>query len=970
MLTFGVADVAFCGAQRRFVTVATEADANTVYSIFADSTGLVWVGSNQGLYLYDGYRMHRRYTPGARDNTHIYCGVELDGKFWLGGNNGLHVYDIASDSYIEPHAPFPREIRAIALDGDDLLIGSLGGLYRYDIGGDSLTCISNGLPHNAVYAIAADKRRPGTFYIGTYNGLAVLSGSDKLHAIELGDGQRHLNLFVNSLLHDPRRDVLWAGTEGALYRLDAGNLSAGASQIAALRGNSVKSLAIDARGSLMIGTDNGLFALKDNHVEHYLHDSRVPASLTNNVVWSLFVDDRRGNVWAGTEYNISVSAGDNSCEELTLSELTGRGDGNRIHNIFVDNASNLWLGGTNGLIRYSLADGSSTWYKQDDATHPLPHNRVRDIKLDSRGDVWIATDGSINLYDRANNRFMTRLLTDSTHVYNANWAYGTLDDGNGHLWVGSYLGGMFVADIERLKKCDGTYVADKTYNTSSGMPCNYVNEFVADRRGKIWVALYQSGKIACIDPMSGTVSTYDIQRLTDASPDHIIASRQGGIWCAAGGKLVYVGGDGDNPQVYAIPSRRAFTTFAMCSVNDEIWLSTPVGVWSFDTHTRQFTLLPVPPRSYTAIYHDPNDDTVYLGDVDRIVRVSPRLKDSADTSSKLIISELTVNDTPWRADGMAPRFITSLNLAHDQNRLQLYFCDPGQTIDHRRQYEYRLSRHQSEWTLLDNDDNCITLANLTPGDYMLEIRPVGTNDGEVAMTLPIHVARPWYQTTPAIIVYALLFAALVVWIIMYMHIRQRLKHERLQRDQALESARSRMEMMSDISERLRTPLQQIIEPADKLSAEATDPAQRESISAIQSSAVAINDMIDGLADTKEQQPKAPVPDSADERTLAALSRLIEENLDDPDFNVARVSEKLGISSKQLYRLVKKHLDTTPVDYIKQMRLARAAVLLRQHKFTVSEVMYMVGFSSPGYFSKCFAAQYGDTPKAYAETSEN
>ena len=83
-------------------------------------------------------------------------------------------------------------------------------------------------------------------------------------------------------------------------------------------------------------------------------------------------------------------------------------------------------------------------------------------------------------------------------------------------------------------------------------------------------------------------------------------------------------------------------------------------------------------------------------------------------------------------------------------------------------------------------------------------------------------------------------------------------------------------------------------------------------------------------------------------------------------NVGYVCDKTGLSSKQLYRMLKKLVGVSPVDYIRQIRMKKAAMLLSQHKFTVSEVMYMVGFSSTSYFSKCFSAQFGCTPREYVE----
>ena len=57
---------------------------------------------------------------------------------------------------------------------------------------------------------------------------------------------------------------------------------------------------------------------------------------------------------------------------------------------------------------------------------------------------------------------------------------------------------------------------------------------------------------------------------------------------------------------------------------------------------------------------------------------------------------------------------------------------------------------------------------------------------------------------------------------------------------------------------------------------------------------------------------------------------------------------------------------TPVEYIKSIRMKRAAQLLSQKKFTVAEVMYMVGFSNHSYFSKCFQTEYGKTPRQFME----
>jgi AraC-like DNA-binding protein len=115
------------------------------------------------------------------------------------------------------------------------------------------------------------------------------------------------------------------------------------------------------------------------------------------------------------------------------------------------------------------------------------------------------------------------------------------------------------------------------------------------------------------------------------------------------------------------------------------------------------------------------------------------------------------------------------------------------------------------------------------------------------------------------------------------------------------------------------------------------------------------------------EPKTMEARSWDEKFLSDITGIIEDKIADADLNVNRLSELSGISSKQIYRRIKQLTGLSPVDYIRSIRLKKAAMLLSQQKFTVAEVMYLVGFSNYSYFSKCFQAKYGSTPKQYSET---
>lgn len=102
----------------------------------------------------------------------------------------------------------------------------------------------------------------------------------------------------------------------------------------------------------------------------------------------------------------------------------------------------------------------------------------------------------------------------------------------------------------------------------------------------------------------------------------------------------------------------------------------------------------------------------------------------------------------------------------------------------------------------------------------------------------------------------------------------------------------------------------------------------------------------------------------DEQFLMKLNSIINDNFSKPDFSVEDIVAEFGISSSTFYRKVKGLLNLNPNEYIKLQRLKKAAELFKDGHNSISEVCYMVGFSSPGYFTKCFQKQFGISPKEY------
>ena len=131
------------------------------------------------------------------------------------------------------------------------------------------------------------------------------------------------------------------------------------------------------------------------------------------------------------------------------------------------------------------------------------------------------------------------------------------------------------------------------------------------------------------------------------------------------------------------------------------------------------------------------------------------------------------------------------------------------------------------------------------------------------------------------------------------------------------------------------------------------------------------DMRRRLIEKFSTQPLEPVSEIAsnptDNEFLMQMQKLIEENFSNSELNVNFIAEKLNISRSGLFAKIKTLADVTPNEMIQIIRLKRAAELLKGNKYSISEVGYMVGFSSPSYFSKCFLKQFGIRPADYIKS---
>ncbi len=102
----------------------------------------------------------------------------------------------------------------------------------------------------------------------------------------------------------------------------------------------------------------------------------------------------------------------------------------------------------------------------------------------------------------------------------------------------------------------------------------------------------------------------------------------------------------------------------------------------------------------------------------------------------------------------------------------------------------------------------------------------------------------------------------------------------------------------------------------------------------------------------------------DVQLLEKIHQVIEENMDNSDFNIDTIASGIGLSRSAFFKKLKSLTGLAPVDLVKEIRLNKSIELIKNTDLTISEIAFAVGFKDSGYYSKCFRKKYDQSPREY------
>lgn len=295
-------------------------------------------------------------------------------------------------------------------------------------------------------------------------------------------------------------------------------------------------------------------------------------------------------------------------------------------------------------------------------------------------------------------------------------------------------------------------------------------------------------------------------------------------------------------------------------------------------------------------------------------------------------------------------YTNEIELSYNQNFLTFEFSALNYLNQAKTCYRYILDGVDDTWheTMIGGKGEYagvdgilkISYTNLAPGRYILSVMASDSTskwDGE-ATKLYITIRKPWWKSSIAYCLYVLLilvFSAGGIYLYTYL---TKKKLERVHKEEILLlRIRNLIEQCNQYEEGRRVRLD------DK-----TSVAEDQKCN------------VPNVLLTEENRK------SADEEFLARAMEQVERHLDVPGYSVEQLSRDLCVDRTGLYRKLIALLDESPSSFIRNIRLRRAAQLLLETEFSVTEIAERVGFSTSSYMSKCFQEMYGCRPSEYAE----
>lgn len=851
---------------------------NAIIDIYQDAQGYMWIGTYDGLNLYNGRDIYvYRFEP---DNKNTLCSNIIHkisdggpGYLWISTSMGLNKFSLKDRKVTESYPEYP-ECNLVATDSQEntLLVSRQSFISCYTARTGSFQDVyTQGIMPETVRTIFTDKQ--DRFFLLTSDGLLkrIIPDYSKLpFTLQINDCKIHDSAIEQAFYEDDLIYYVDDGNRLYLYRMEDGRkeLLCDLSPWKEKYGNIARIASFQSK--LYLVFRNGLL----------LDPADPEGAFDLNIgVFSMFKDRKQNILWIGTDGQGVRMLFDKHerFNGLTLESLPFVMR-NPVRSVFTDQDHSLWFGTKgDGFVRIEEYEASiKGQIPQKKVTryttaNGLSNNRVYCFtKSRFHPLVWIGTDGpGLSYYSYEDEKVHTLPSQIDKKI---RYVHSICEINDSTLWMATTGDGLIEVILERDK---------------SGLVVRYMESYLLkkdEKTGNEFYSMHYDGNSTLYLGCRGGYGMarfdlhtreYDLMTMNNSSNQAIgdvlslYHSSDSSFYLGASSGMTRMRCDQSGTcEVRQFDRSDGISNDMIHGILEDqdecIWLSTNKGLTKYNPHNSFFHNygsqdLMVTEFSDDAYWKCPYTGRLFFGGIDGLVWIDPQTDQGEIYRPDLHFFELKMGGEAISLYDYAESVADPVTIPPDVSTFCISFVATDYIHGDNYEYSYLLENYNTSWTELQKN-NEISFTKLPYGNYTLKVRykndVYDSNAGEYL--LPLRILPPWYLGTPAIVLYILLFFLLLGLLIYGINRRLVNKQQRIARkiheEQKEKLYEAKLNFFANITHELCTPLTLINGVGDYIHTYAehtADSKLKRYIRILRDNVVSLNELIQEILDFRK-----------------------------------------------------------------------------------------------------------------------
>lgn len=730
-----------CAQKYNFTTfrISNGLPINNVLCLKQTSNGKLWIGTMNGLCVYDGQNFTKFNSDLIINDSPIKAILEdAKGLVWVGTKNkGLANYNGKKFTYFNKNSGIGgNSINSLCKDTkDNVWIATTEGASCWDGKKFTLFTHQQGLISDTILKVNCDKK--GGIWFSSYRGLSYYKDGKFLN-FTTGNGLPGNLIYTTYLDKD---DNLWFSTYACISKYDGKKFN-NYHFDETLKTDRIETILQDHSGQIWVGTYGAGFGVFNNG-DFKLIDSNE--GLSNNYVNSL-IEDREGNFWIATNNGLNKFSGDRFVCYTTNEGLTN----NNILSVYISPDNKIWIGTNAGGL--NVLSGNSI--KSYSNSLLPPSSSIWSILQDREGNMWFGTTHGLVRYNEKRNYFSKPYRELNTQL-----VYSICQGKTGELYCGTDKGLIKIKDTDVVRI---GYV--------DGLLNEKIRAVFQDSKGIIWIGTLKGVYYLKDNKVYNFSKKYNIPLAPITS---IIEDQNHNLlFSTYAYGLIKVSGSIDNAEVKLINSKQGLTNntllFCFLDKSEIMWLGSINGVdkidWKEYLRTNQFKVDHFDKSNGFEGVESNNASSDTAGNI-WFATINGLIKHNKKSIKGLVVKplisisnvQLFLSDVNWtnrldsldKVTGLPERLI----LNHKENHISFTYQGIYLTAPDELQYSYMLKGFDKDW-LPATAHNEAYYPNLNAGEYVFKVRAtVNGTDWSEPTVFFFKITPPWWKTVWAYLLY-------------------------------------------------------------------------------------------------------------------------------------------------------------------------------------------------------------------------